>query len=118
VLEFEQLLKVFFAENGTKADLLATLAAAQAWARARSQESLAIGAQYGSGGGPFPERLPRASAHQPVPDRLLPAGRRVGPLGQHHRGGLARRPAPRRTRPKAIAETIRRSTDGARPAGG
>jgi len=40
-LEFEQLLKVFFADNGTTADLLATLAAAQAWARARCAESLA-----------------------------------------------------------------------------
>src|SRR5215467_14170736 len=57
-LEFEQLLKVFFADNGTKTDLLATLAAAQAWARARCAESLAIGEQYRGGSGPFPERLP------------------------------------------------------------
>jgi PadR family transcriptional regulator, regulatory protein AphA len=35
VLEFEQLLKVFFAENGTRASVLATLAAADEWARAR-----------------------------------------------------------------------------------
>src|SRR5215469_16339366 len=56
VLEFEQLLKVFFADQGTPADVLATLAAAQDWARARSQESLAIGEQYAEGGGPFPER--------------------------------------------------------------
>jgi len=45
VLEYEQLLKVFFAENGTKTDLLATLASAQAWAQARSAESLDIGEQ-------------------------------------------------------------------------
>ena len=57
-LEFEQLLKVFFAEHGTTADLQATLAAAQAWARARCAESLAVGEQYRTGGGPFPERLP------------------------------------------------------------
>jgi DNA-binding PadR family transcriptional regulator len=44
-LEFEQLLKVFFADSGTTAGVLATLAAAQHWARARSQESLAIGEQ-------------------------------------------------------------------------
>src|SRR3989440_1164812 len=31
VLEFEQLLKVFFSENGTKADALATLAATAEW---------------------------------------------------------------------------------------
>ncbi|MGZ4559270.1 MAG: PadR family transcriptional regulator [Mycobacteriaceae bacterium] len=57
VLEFEQLLKVFFAENGTRADALATLAAAQEWARARCEESWAVGRQYLDGHGPFPERL-------------------------------------------------------------
>jgi DNA-binding PadR family transcriptional regulator len=51
VLQFEQLLKVFFADNGTKTDLLATLAAAQEWARARCAESLAIGEQYRTGAG-------------------------------------------------------------------
>jgi DNA-binding PadR family transcriptional regulator len=58
VLEFEQLLKVFFAENGTKTDALGTLEAAQAWAEARSAESLAIGVRYAEGEGPFPKRLP------------------------------------------------------------
>jgi DNA-binding PadR family transcriptional regulator len=57
VLEFEQLLKVFFAENGTKTDILATLAAAQRWAQARCAESLAVGEGYLDGAGPFPERL-------------------------------------------------------------
>jgi DNA-binding PadR family transcriptional regulator len=58
VLEFEQLLKVFFAENGTKADTLATLAAAQRWAQARCAESLAVGERYLDRTGSFPERLP------------------------------------------------------------
>ncbi|HTQ88766.1 MAG TPA: PadR family transcriptional regulator [Streptosporangiaceae bacterium] len=58
VLEFEQLVKVFFADNGTKADALATLRAAQEWARARCAESLAIGEAYAEGEGPFPQRLP------------------------------------------------------------
>jgi PadR family transcriptional regulator, regulatory protein AphA len=57
VLEFEQLLKVFFADSGTTADVLAVLVAAQDWARARCEESLAIGEQYAEGSGPFPERL-------------------------------------------------------------
>jgi DNA-binding PadR family transcriptional regulator len=57
VLEFEQLLKIFFAESGTKADALATLAATRAWARARSAESLAVGREYLQGSGPFPQRL-------------------------------------------------------------
>jgi DNA-binding PadR family transcriptional regulator len=58
VLEFEQLLKVFFAENATKADTLATLEAAQEWAKARSAESLAVGERYAEGQGLFPGRLP------------------------------------------------------------
>jgi DNA-binding PadR family transcriptional regulator len=57
VLEFEQLLKVFFAENATKGDVLASLAAAQGWARARCDESLAIGAGYADGQGLFPGRV-------------------------------------------------------------
>jgi len=57
VIEFEQLLKVFFAENGTKADTLATLRAAQEWAIARCSESLAVGERYAEGQGLFPERL-------------------------------------------------------------
>jgi DNA-binding MarR family transcriptional regulator len=59
VLQFEQLLKVFFAEDGSRADTLATLAAASKWAQERSAESLAIGLQYADGTGPFPERLPQ-----------------------------------------------------------
>jgi DNA-binding PadR family transcriptional regulator len=58
VLEYEQLLKVFFAENGSKADILSTLVAAQKWAMARCAESLSVGERYLQGDGPFPERLP------------------------------------------------------------
>lgn len=58
MIEFEQLVKVFFAENGTKADALATLRAAQEWARARCAESQAVSERYAEGEGLFPERLP------------------------------------------------------------
>ena len=58
VIEFEQLVKVFFAENGTRSDTLNTLKAAQEWARARSAESLTVGETYLQGEGPFRERLP------------------------------------------------------------
>jgi DNA-binding PadR family transcriptional regulator len=57
VLEFEQLLQVFFSENGTRDDLLATLAAAREWGRARAAESAEAGRQYAEDAGPFPERL-------------------------------------------------------------
>jgi PadR family transcriptional regulator, regulatory protein AphA len=56
VVEFEQLLKISFAEHGTKADTLASLAAARAWARERNQLNLAAGRAYLAGEGPFPQR--------------------------------------------------------------
>ena len=59
VLEFEQLLKIFFSENGTKTDALRTLAATQDWARLRAAESLAVGKAYVADEGPFPERAPQ-----------------------------------------------------------
>jgi PadR family transcriptional regulator AphA len=56
VLEFEQLLKVTFAENGTKADALQTLKAARSWAEERNQENLAAVHDYAAGVGSFQER--------------------------------------------------------------
>ena len=56
VLEWEQLVKVFFSDNGTKAGALATVEAALEWARARSALTAAVGHQYLDQGGPFPER--------------------------------------------------------------
>ncbi|MGK5111763.1 MULTISPECIES: PadR family transcriptional regulator [unclassified Geodermatophilus] len=58
VLEFEQLLKLSFAEHGTTADALATLAAARRWAEERNVENRAAAAAAASGDGRFPERLP------------------------------------------------------------
>ena len=118
VLEFEQLLKVFFADNGTKADLLATLAAAQAWARARCQESLAIGEQYRGGSGPFPERLPELQlTSRFLTDFYL----LVGEWARWAATIVAAWPDdPRQAKPdpEVIAEIIRRAADGARPTGG
>ena len=58
VVEFEQLIKVFFAEHATKADLLATLAGTQAWSAAQLGASAGIPKAYLADSGPFPERLP------------------------------------------------------------
>jgi PadR family transcriptional regulator, regulatory protein AphA len=60
VLEFEQLLKVMFAENGTKADVLAQLAAARSWAAEQNEENLAAAQAYSSGHGPFQSRAAQA----------------------------------------------------------
>jgi DNA-binding PadR family transcriptional regulator len=56
VLEFEQLVKVWFSEHGTKADALASIAAAAEWARERNEESVAVGRAYQAGQGPFQSR--------------------------------------------------------------
>ena len=58
VIEFEQLIKVFFAEHGNKADLLATLASVREWGDARVAASQNVSHAYLAGEGRFPERLP------------------------------------------------------------
>ncbi|HVE64449.1 MAG TPA: PadR family transcriptional regulator [Mycobacteriales bacterium] len=58
VLEYEQLVKVFFAEHGTKQDLLATIDSARAWIEERAAETEQIPYEYLEGRGAYPERLP------------------------------------------------------------
>jgi DNA-binding PadR family transcriptional regulator len=58
VLEFEQLIKVFFAEHATKTDLLATLAGVREWSDQRLGANAGVPQAYLAGKGPFPERLP------------------------------------------------------------
>jgi PadR family transcriptional regulator, regulatory protein AphA len=60
VVEFEQLIKIFFAELGTRADALATLVAARAWARERNEQNLVVARAYAAGEGPFPHRTAQA----------------------------------------------------------
>src|SRR4029453_4299447 len=54
VLEFEQLLKVFFADHGTKADAVAAVATIKQWARDRDAENVEGARGYPHGPGPFP----------------------------------------------------------------
>jgi DNA-binding PadR family transcriptional regulator len=58
VIEFEQLIKVFFAEHATKADLLSTLAGIHEWSEQQLGASARVPQAYLAGTGPFPERLP------------------------------------------------------------
>jgi DNA-binding PadR family transcriptional regulator len=58
VLEFEQLVKVFFAEQATKDDLLRTLAGAREWAEDHAASAPGIPQEYLEGRGNYPERLP------------------------------------------------------------
>jgi DNA-binding PadR family transcriptional regulator len=56
VLEFEQLLKIHFADSGTKADILANLDAAKQWVLSQNEENLATGRAYLEGRGLFAQR--------------------------------------------------------------
>lgn len=58
VIEFEALVRVFFAEHGSKADVLAAIDTAHDWVRRRYDESEGISESYLEGAGAFPERLP------------------------------------------------------------
>jgi DNA-binding PadR family transcriptional regulator len=58
VVEFEQLVKVFFAEQATKADLLRTLERAREWAEDQAASVPGINQEYLEGRGNFPARLP------------------------------------------------------------
>jgi DNA-binding PadR family transcriptional regulator len=56
ILEFEQLLKISFADSGTKADIVTNLEATRAWVLDQNEENLATGRAYLQGRGLFPER--------------------------------------------------------------
>ena len=56
VLEFEALLKIHLADGGTKADVLANLAATRTWVLEQNEENLTTARAYLEGHGAFPER--------------------------------------------------------------
>jgi len=56
VLEFEQLVKIHFADSGSKADVLANLAATRAWVLDQNKENLEVARAYLAGEGAFPQR--------------------------------------------------------------
>jgi PadR family transcriptional regulator, regulatory protein AphA len=58
VLEFESLIKVFFAEHGSKQDVLRVIEGVRKWALERSALGVEINRSYLNGAGGFPERLP------------------------------------------------------------
>ncbi len=67
VLESEHLLKVFFADAGSTADVLQTLHDLRAWVHERTLVDIAVGRAYLEGHAPFPER----TAINTVVGRLL-----------------------------------------------
>jgi PadR family transcriptional regulator, regulatory protein AphA len=66
-LECEQLVKIHFADSGTKTDVLANLDAMRSWVLAQNEENLATARAYLEGRGAFPER----AALNQLPGRFL-----------------------------------------------
>ena len=58
VLEWEQLVQVFFADSGSKRDLLATLREVASWSEQQKRFHRQRARSYLEGEGPFPERRP------------------------------------------------------------
>lgn len=67
VLECEQLVKIHFADSGSKADVLANLDAMRAWVLEQNEEHLATARAYAEGRGAFPDR----AALNQLPGRFL-----------------------------------------------
>ena len=66
-LEFEQLVKIHFADSGSKADIVANLEAARAWVLEQNEENLVAARAYLAEEGPFPQR----AALNQLPGRFL-----------------------------------------------
>ena len=58
VFESEQLLKAFYAENGTTDDLRATLHQLRTWVHGITERNVAVATSYLEGTGAYPQRLP------------------------------------------------------------
>jgi PadR family transcriptional regulator, regulatory protein AphA len=67
VLECEQLVKIHFADSGTKPDLIASLEATRTWVLEQNEENLATARAYLEGRSDFPER----AALNQLPGRFL-----------------------------------------------
>jgi hypothetical protein len=99
-LELEELIKVFFAEHGTRDDLLATIGRVHDWVDDTVAGWTEIAPAYLHGKGPFPQRLPWLI----LTGRLLDEHVQAGRLGRRGRRRLARGPQPSRTRRADTAE--------------
>jgi DNA-binding PadR family transcriptional regulator len=67
ILECEQLVKIHFADSGTKSDVVANLEATRAWVLEQNAENLATARAYLEGRSAFPER----AALNQLPGRFL-----------------------------------------------
>ena len=72
-MEFEAMLKVFFADQGTREQLLGNIAAVRKWAEGEREHGRRFYASYLADGGPFPERLHVIALATDLYERMLDA---------------------------------------------
>jgi DNA-binding PadR family transcriptional regulator len=71
--ELEPLLRLLYADHGSKADALRAVAVTRAWVREETERALAQLEEYRSTGGPFPRRLHITMVFADLYARLLEA---------------------------------------------
>ncbi len=72
-MEFEAVLKVFFADQGTKEQLAGNIASVREWAESELERGRTFYASYLADGGPFPERLHIIALATDLYERILHA---------------------------------------------
>ena len=99
MLEFEQLMQVFFGDAGTTEDLRRNLAAARAWAHERTLVNIDVGRSYLADDAPFPERAALNMVVGRFLDDFLETIDRWAVVGDrdHRVVAGAARPTPRRS---------------------
>jgi DNA-binding PadR family transcriptional regulator len=109
VLEFEQLVKLSFAEHGTRSDALRTVAAARDWARERNVENLAAARQYAAGEGPYQERAAQTMIAGAFFTELYATVARWADWAEEQIAAWPEDPADATADPAALAEIARRA---------
>jgi DNA-binding PadR family transcriptional regulator len=109
VLEFEQLVKLSFAEHGTRSDALRTVAAARDWARERNVENLAAARQYAVGEGPYQERAAQTMIAGAFFTELYATVARWADWAEEQIAAWPEDPADATADPAALAEIARRA---------
>jgi DNA-binding PadR family transcriptional regulator len=114
VFESEHLLKVFYAEHGSTADLLATLRQLRAWIHELTVRNVEVGTSYLEGTGPYPERLPILALTGRFLDDYLEMIDRWASWAGETVAGWPARPADASPDLAALAATVRQASSRAR----
>ena len=113
VVEFEALLKVFLADQGTTDDLRRQLAATRAWAHERTVVNVEVGRSYLEGRSPFPQRAAVNALVGRFLDDLLEAVDRWAGWAEGVVAEWPDRPADAAADPAQLAATVRQAEERA-----